>query len=54
MIRSYLQFRTFSRIGMRASIPRDSKRCNTNERSVPTAGEPTEINHIWSNVTIES
>ena len=29
MMRSYQQFRTFSRIRMRASIPQESKRCNT-------------------------
>ena len=38
-MRSYLQLRTFSRIRMRASILRESKRCNTNGRSVGTAGE---------------
>ena len=39
IMRSYLQVRTFSRIRMRASIPRKSKHCNTNGRSVWTAGE---------------
>ena len=34
MIRPYLQFRTFSRIRMRASIPQESKCCNTDGRSV--------------------
>ena len=31
---SYLQLRTFSRIRMRASIPQESKHCNTDGRSV--------------------
>ena len=39
MMRSYLQLRTFSRIRMRASILQESKRCNTDGRSVWTAGE---------------
>ena len=39
MMRSYLQLRTFLRIRMRASIPWESKRCDTNGRSVWTAGE---------------
>ena len=34
MMRSYLQLRTFSRIRMRASITRESKRCNTDGRSM--------------------
>ena len=38
MMRSYLQLGAFSRIRMRASIPRESKRCNTDGRSVWTAG----------------
>ena len=32
MMRSYLQLRTFSRIRMRAFIPRVSKHCNSNEK----------------------
>ena len=41
MMRSYLQLTTFSRIRMRAStcIPWESKHCNTDGRSVWTAGE---------------
>ena len=39
MMRSYLQLRTFSRIRMRAFIPRESKCCNTDGRSVWTAGK---------------
>ena len=40
MKKSYLQLMTFSRIRMGASIPRESKRCNTDGRSdVWTAGE---------------
>ena len=41
IMRSYLQLRTFSRIRMRVSIPHESKRCNTDGRSVWTAGETT-------------
>ena len=46
MMRSYLhlQLRTLSRIGMRASIPRESKHCNTDGRSVWTTGET-----LWKN-----
>ena len=44
---SYLQLRTFSRIRMRPSISRESKRCNTDGRSVLTAGETMlKINHF--------
>ena len=39
MMRSYLQLRTFWR--MRTSIQRESKRCNTDGRSVWTAAEET-------------
>ena len=40
MMRSYLQLRTFSRIRMKgASVPWESKHCNTDGRSVWTAGE---------------
>ena len=35
----YLQLRTYSRIRMRVSMPRESKRCNTDGRSVWIAGE---------------
>ena len=46
MMRSYLhlQLRTFSRIGMRASIPQESTHCNTDGRSVWTTGET-----LWKN-----
>ena len=36
---NYLHLRTLSRIRMRASIPRKSKRCNTDGRYLWTAGE---------------
>ena len=39
MTRSNLQLRTFSTIRIRASIPQESKRCNTNGKSGGTAGE---------------
>ena len=39
MMRSYLQLRTFSNIRMRASIPQESKHCNTDGRNVWTAQE---------------
>ena len=39
MMRSYLQLRTFSRIRMRASTPRECKCCNIDGRSVWTAGK---------------
>ena len=35
-MRSYLQLRTFSRIRMRVSTPRESKCCNTTGRTVRT------------------
>ena len=35
---NYLQLRTFSRIRMRASVPRESMRCNTDGRTVWTTG----------------
>ena len=48
-------WRLFSRIRMRASIPRESKHCNTDGRSVWTAGDICwKINHIWSNSTFAS
>ena len=39
MMRSYLQFKTFLRIRMRASMPWKSKCCNTDEKSWWTTGE---------------
>ena len=39
MIRSYSQLRTFWRIRMRASLPQESKCCNTDGKSVWTVGE---------------
>ena len=41
MMRSYLQLRTFSRIRMRASIPQESKHCNTDawKKCVDRRGE---------------
>ena len=45
----------FPRIRMRASIPRESKPCNTDGRSLWTPGETMLKNkHIWSKSTIAS
>ena len=47
MMRSDQQFRTFPRIRMRASIPRESKHCNTDGRNVWMQGRLCwKINHI--------
>ena len=46
MMRSYLQLRTFSRIMMRGSVPRESRLCNTDGRSVWTCrGDCWKINY---------
>ena len=55
IMRSYLQLRTFSRIRMKASIPRESKCCNTDGRSVWTAEETMlKTKPLWSNSTISA
>ena len=57
MMKSYLQLRTFSRIRMRTSIPRESKRCNTTPTDEVCGSQERpcwKINHIWSNSTIAS
>ena len=52
----YLLLITFSRIRMRASSTTGTKRCNTDGRSVWTAGEIMlkKVNIIWSSSTIAS
>ena len=52
IMRSYLQMRTFSRIRMRASIPRESQRCKPMEEMCGSQGRLRW--KIWSTSTIAS